>query len=241
MGGSAVLLLAFAVTCISRYIPPSSCIYDNGRRAIPTEPTPFPIERLDGRTSASFPTCTDQQEKTAFIVFAVAAALCGYVASLHGVCMYTLVVNYPSDLQKEAFMRRMRNTFILGVLVFFFGVLLLFLTLAFMSYGTQTGRLTVTAISSTATTSAIDESAANYPFYICICVSALLLFGIVRLRQAVVLGNAKTLEGSESVAASDVAKGALDFSLAVTRSTSASGDANIVCGYILYALTIFPQ
>ena len=32
LGGSAVLLLAFAVTAISRYIPRSSCVFDNGRQ-----------------------------------------------------------------------------------------------------------------------------------------------------------------------------------------------------------------
>ena len=45
-----MLLLAFAVTAISRYIPPSSCVYDNGRQAVPTEPRPFPIARLNGVT-----------------------------------------------------------------------------------------------------------------------------------------------------------------------------------------------
>jgi hypothetical protein len=87
MGGSAVLLLAFAVTCISRYIPASSCIYDNGRRAVPLQPRAFPIALLEGRSSASFSSCTDNAEKTAFIIFGVTSALCGYVASLHGLCM----------------------------------------------------------------------------------------------------------------------------------------------------------
>jgi hypothetical protein len=92
MGGSAVLLLAFAVTCISRYIPASSCVYDNGRQAVPSLPTPFPVALLDGRPSASFSACSDNTQKTAFIVFAVASALCGYIASLHGLCMYAAFV-----------------------------------------------------------------------------------------------------------------------------------------------------
>ncbi len=87
IGGSAVLLLAFAVTCISRYIPTSSCTFDNGRQAIPTQPLVFPIEVLNGRSSASFPACTEHVEKDAYIVFAVASALCGYITSIHGVCM----------------------------------------------------------------------------------------------------------------------------------------------------------
>jgi hypothetical protein len=153
--------------------------------------------------------------------------------------MYTLVVNYPSELQKEAFMKRMKSTFVLGVLFFFVGVLFLFLTLAFNGYGTQAGRLTVTAISSTVTSTAIDDSAARYSFYICIAISCLLLFGIVRLRQAVVLGNAKALEGSETAPATEIAKGIVDFNLAVTRSVAASGDANIVCGYILYNIVTY--
>jgi hypothetical protein len=87
IGGSAVLLLAFAVTCISRYIPTSSCTFDNGRQAIPTQPLVFPIDVLNGRSSASFPACTEHVEKDAYIVFAVASALCGYITSIHGVCM----------------------------------------------------------------------------------------------------------------------------------------------------------
>ena len=239
IGGSAVLLLAFAVTCISRYIPPSSCIYGNGRQAVPTEPLPFPIERLNGRSSASFPTCTDKREQDAYIVFAVAAALCGYIASLHGVCMYTLVVNYVSDRQKHAFIKRVQGTFVFGVLVFFLGVLFLFLALAFNCYGIQVSRLVVSAVNSTTTNWKFDDTASDAPFYICIVVSVILLYGIVRLRQAVILGNAKVLEQSDSISADEVVQGAREFELAVARSTAASSDANIVCGYILYNIVTF--
>ena len=38
-----MLLLAFSVRCISRYIPDSACVYDNGLQNLPTEQTPFSI------------------------------------------------------------------------------------------------------------------------------------------------------------------------------------------------------
>jgi hypothetical protein len=174
-GGSSVLLLAFAVTAISRYIPPSSCLYDNGRQAIPTEPRPFPIARLNGADSASFPSCKDYPEKDAFITFAVAAALCGYVASLHGVCLHTLVSNYMVDSKKAAFMRRMHGTFLTGVLAFFVGVFLLFMTLAFNGYGIQASRLYIIAVNSTTTKWTWDQKPADVPLYTCICLSAILL------------------------------------------------------------------
>ena len=43
---------------------------------------------LTGAEAASFPSCKDYPQKDAFITFAVAAAACGYIASLHGVCLY---------------------------------------------------------------------------------------------------------------------------------------------------------
>jgi hypothetical protein len=143
LGGSSVLLLSFAVTAISRYIPPSSCTYDNGRLSIPTEPRPFPIARLNGASAASFPSCKDYPEKDAFITFAVASALCGYIASLHGVCLFTLVSNFMTDSKKNLFMKRMRGVFLFGVMSFFIGVFLLFMTLAFSGYGIQASRLYV--------------------------------------------------------------------------------------------------
>jgi hypothetical protein len=175
LGGSAVLLLAFAVTAISRYIPPSSCVYSNGRQAVPTEPRPFPIARLNGAVAASFPSCKDYPEKDAFITFAVAAAMCGYIASLHGVCLHTLVSNFMSDSKKEEFMRRMHGTFIAGVLVFFVGVILLFLALAFNGYGIQASRLLITAVNSSTTKWTWDQKPADVPLYICICLSAILM------------------------------------------------------------------
>jgi hypothetical protein len=175
LGGSAVLLLAFAVTSISRYIPPSSCVYSNGRQAVPTEPRPFPIARLNGAAVASFPSCKDYPEKDAFITFAVAAALCGYVASLHGVCLHTLVSNYMTDSKKEEFMKRMHGMFLAGVLIFFVGVLLLFMTLAFNGYGTQASRLQIIALNSTSTKWTWDQKPADVPLYICVCLSVILL------------------------------------------------------------------
>jgi hypothetical protein len=239
IGGSAVLLLAFAVTCITRYIPPSSCILDNGRQSVPVETRSFSIERLNGQPSASFPACVDHQEKYAFIVFAIVSALCGYITSLHGVCMYTLVVNYPSDLQKQAFVQRVHGKFLFGVLAFFFGVLVLFLALAFNCYGIQASRITVTALNATATQWSYDQRAADAPFIICISLALVLLAGVVRLRQAVTLGNVKSVEPPESFPADVVATGTREFSLAVSRSTAASSDANIVCGYILYNIVTF--
>ena len=174
-GGSSVLLLAFAVTAISRYIPPSSCVYDNGRQSMPTEPRPFPIARLNGADAASFPSCRDYPEKDVFITFAVAAALCGYVASLHGVCMYTLVSNYMQESKKEAFMRRMYRTFLAGAVAFFVGVFFLFMTLAFNGYGIQASRLYIIALNSTNTKWTWDRKPADVPLYICICLSAILL------------------------------------------------------------------
>lgn len=174
-GGSAVLLLAFAVTAISRYIPPSSCVYDNGRQSMPTEPRPFPIARLNGADAASFPSCRDYPEKDVFITFAVAAALCGYVASLHGVCLHTLVSNYMQDSKKEAFMKRMYGTFLAGAVAFFVGVFFLFMTLAFNGYGIQASRLYIIALNSTNTKWTWDRKPADVPLYICICLSAILL------------------------------------------------------------------
>jgi hypothetical protein len=71
LGGSSVLLLAFAVTAISRYIPSGSCVFDNGRQgitlpyqhtelflpllvtffssAMPTPSTPVPVASLNGK------------------------------------------------------------------------------------------------------------------------------------------------------------------------------------------------
>jgi hypothetical protein len=176
IGGSAVLLLAFSVTAISRYIPPSSCVYSNGRQAIPNEKRPFPIARLNGESAISIPSCKDYPEKDIFITFAVAAAICGYVASLHGVCLYTLVSNYTTDARKEAFMKRMRSIFLSGVLLFFIGVFFLFMTLAFNGYGIQASRLFITAVNSTNTKWSWDQKPADVPLYICISLSALLLY-----------------------------------------------------------------
>ena len=64
------------------------------------------------------------------------------------------------------------------------------------------------------------------------------MYGVIRLRQAVVLGNSKASVDSD-VPADDVAKGVRQFGLAVSRSTAASNDANIVCGYLLYNIVTF--
>jgi hypothetical protein len=239
MGGSSVLLLAFSVTCISRYIPPSSCIFDNGRQSIPTLPSPVPVQDLKGQSSASFLSCADHNAKTPYIIFAVAAAVCGYVSSLHGLCMYSLVSNYPSIAQKDAFMKRVHSMFVSGVFAFFVGVLLLFLTLAHVGYGVQTSRVTVTAVSSTGTKSEPDTSTADATFYVCAGLGCVLLYGISRLRQAVVLGNSKSQQVEYSVSADEVVEGSREFNLAVSRSNAASSDANIVCGFILYNIVTF--
>ena len=54
-----------------------------------------------------------------------------------------------------------------------------------------------------------------------------------------IFGNTKALDASECISADEVTKGAREFQLAVARSTAASGDANIVCGYILYNIVTF--
>ena len=64
------------------------------------------------------------------------------------------------------------------------------------------------------------------------------MYGVVRLRQAVVIGNAKASAGSD-VPDDEISKGARQFELAVSRSTAASSDANIVCGYLLYNIVTF--
>jgi len=61
---------------------------------------------------------------------------------------------------------------------------------------------------------------------------------VIRLRQAVVIGSAKASDGSD-IPDDDIAKGARQFDLAVSRSTAASSDANIVCGYLLYNIVTF--
>ena len=84
-------------------------------------------------------------------------------------------MNYVSNLQKDAFMKKMHNTFLAGVLAFFVGVFLLFMTLAFNGYGIQASRLLIIAVNSTTTQWTWDQKPADVPLYICICLSAILL------------------------------------------------------------------
>ena len=62
--------------------------------------------------------------------------------------------------------------------------------------------------------------------------------GVVRLRQAVSIGNAK-VEDAVSLPPEEVAEGVRQFEMAVSRSVASSSDANIVCGYILYNVVTF--
>jgi hypothetical protein len=64
------------------------------------------------------------------------------------------------------------------------------------------------------------------------------MYGVVKLRQATVIGNAKKNVDSD-VPADQIAKGVRRFGLAVSRSTAASDEANIVCGYLLYNIVTF--
>ena len=80
-----------------------------------------------------------------------------------------------SDSKKEEFMKRMHGMFLAGVLIFFVGVLLLFMTLAFNGYGTQSSRLLIIAVNSTTTKWTWDQKPADVPLYICVCLSVILL------------------------------------------------------------------
>jgi hypothetical protein len=73
-------------------------------------------------------------------------------------------------------MKRMRSIFLSGVLLFFIGVFFLFMTLAFNGYGIQASRLFITAVNSTNTKWSWDQKPADVPLYICISLSALLLY-----------------------------------------------------------------
>ena len=134
LGGSAALLLAFAVTAIQRYIPQSSCVLNNGYLgavASPFSPTPvLPPSFVTLWRSHCYPidSCAHKQLKrqtvrgirvnflfqysilfrleflatcvqagpsgTIYIVAAVAAAFCGYLTSIHGLLISTLVSNF---------------------------------------------------------------------------------------------------------------------------------------------------
>ena len=153
LGGSAVLLLAFAVTAISRYIPQSSCVFNNGRLgtvASPFSPTPvLPPMFVTLWRSHSYliDSCAHKQLKrqsvrgicvnflfqysilfrleflatcvqaepsgTIYIVAAIAAAFCGYLTSLHGLLLSTLVSNFePAPkfaCKKTLFMHRLEK------------------------------------------------------------------------------------------------------------------------------------
>ena len=153
LGGSAVLLLAFAVTAISRYIPQSSCVFNNGRLgtvASPLSPTPVlpPMFVTLWRShSYRIDSCAHKQLKrqsvrgicvnflfqysilfrleflatcvqaepsgTIYIVAAVAAAFCGYLTSIHGLLISTLVSNFePAPkfaCKKTLFMHRLEK------------------------------------------------------------------------------------------------------------------------------------
>ena len=153
LAGSAVLLLAFAVTAISRYIPQSSCVFNNGRLgtvASPFSPTPVlpPMFVTLWRShSYRIDSCAHKQLKrqsvrgicvnflfqysilfrleflatcvqaepsgTIYIVAAVAAAFCGYLTSIHGLLISTLVSNFePAPkfaCKKTLFMHRLEK------------------------------------------------------------------------------------------------------------------------------------
>ena len=64
------------------------------------------------------------------------------------------------------------------------------------------------------------------------------MYGVVKLRQAAVIGNTKK-NNDIDVPADQIAKGVRQFGLAVSRSTAASNEANIVCGYLLYNIVTF--
>jgi hypothetical protein len=55
------------------------------------------------------------------------------------------------------------------------------------------------------------------------------MYGVAKLRQAAVIGNTKKNNDTD-VPADQIAKGVRQFGLAVSRSTAASNEANIVCG-----------
>jgi hypothetical protein len=52
------------------------------------------------------------------------------------------------------------------------------------------------------------------------------------------MGNTNTKTGT-NIPEDQAAKGVRDFGLAVSRSTAASDNANIVCGYLLYNIVTF--
>jgi hypothetical protein len=64
------------------------------------------------------------------------------------------------------------------------------------------------------------------------------MYGVVRLRQAVVLGNSQSL-CELNVPSDKISKGERQFRLAVLRSTAASNQCNILCGYLLYNIITF--
>ena len=156
LGGSAVLLLAFAVTAIQRYIPQTSCVLNNGYLgavASPFSPTPvlppsfvtlwrshcYPIDscahkQLKRQTVRGIrvnflfqysilfrlvflQTCVQTEPAgTIYIVAAIAAAFCGYLTSLHGLLISTLVSNFePAPkfaCKKTLFMHRLEKVWI---------------------------------------------------------------------------------------------------------------------------------
>jgi len=132
--------------------------------------------------------------------------------------------------------------FLSGVFAFFIGLFLLFLTLAFVGYGVQSSRLRVEALNATATVSSRDDSIPLIPLLTLVPLAVALLAGIVRLRQAVSIGNSKLEDHAKSslcLSPAEEALGDRQFQLAVARSVASSSDANIVCGYILYNIVTF--
>jgi hypothetical protein len=115
---------------------------------------------------------------------------------------------------------------------------LLFITLAFVGYGVQSSRLRVEALNATTTSSIQDDTVPLIPLLTLIPLAVALMAGLVRLRQAVVIGNAKVEDGV-SLPPEEEAQGVKQFELAVSRSVASSSDANIVCGYILYNIVTF--
>ena len=94
------------------------------------------------------------------------------------------------------------------------------------------------ALNATTTSSSRDDTVPLIPLLTLVPLVVALMAGVVRLRQAVSIGNAK-VEDAVSLPPEEVAKGVRQFEMAVSRSVASSSDANIVCGYILYNVITF--
>ena len=94
------------------------------------------------------------------------------------------------------------------------------------------------ALNATTTSSSRDDTVPLIPLFTLVPLVIVLMAGVVRLRQAVSIGNAK-VEDAVSLPPEEVAEGVRQFEMAVSRSVASSSDANIVCGYILYNVVTF--